>query len=98
MYILDKVEGNPTQINGHPAWGAEFAVGSEKARAMDVITNSFCAVSGVFLSDLGVRAVLTRCAAGRRRAGQRDVGCGGRQPGGHVRRRAGSKPEWRRAV
>ena len=22
VYILDKAEGNPTQINGHPAWGA----------------------------------------------------------------------------
>lgn len=45
VYVVDKVENNPTQINGHPVWGSEFSVSSDKARALDVITNSFCAVS-----------------------------------------------------
>lgn len=26
IYILDKVEGNPTQINGHPAYAAVWSV------------------------------------------------------------------------
>jgi hypothetical protein len=26
VYFIDKVEGNPTQINGHPAWAAEWYV------------------------------------------------------------------------
>ena len=25
VYILDKAEGNPAQINGHPAWGAVWS-------------------------------------------------------------------------
>ncbi|CAE6373423.1 unnamed protein product [Rhizoctonia solani] len=43
VYILDKVEGNPAQINGHPAWGAEWDIASSTATLMDVPTNSFCA-------------------------------------------------------
>ncbi|CAE6409349.1 unnamed protein product [Rhizoctonia solani] len=43
VYILDKVEGNPSQINGHPAWGAEWDIASSTATLMDVPTNSFCA-------------------------------------------------------
>ncbi|KAJ3512328.1 hypothetical protein NLJ89_g3581 [Agrocybe chaxingu] len=40
VYILDKVENNPTQINGHPA------LSDNSQRAMDVVTNSFCAGGG----------------------------------------------------
>ncbi|CAE7135438.1 unnamed protein product [Rhizoctonia solani] len=43
VYILDKVEGNPSQINGHPAWGVEWDIASATATLMDVPTNSFCA-------------------------------------------------------
>ncbi|KAF8753346.1 Glyoxal oxidase [Rhizoctonia solani] len=43
VYILDKVEGNPSQINGHPAWGSEWDIASSTATLMDVPTNSFCA-------------------------------------------------------
>ncbi|KII92418.1 hypothetical protein PLICRDRAFT_104299 [Plicaturopsis crispa FD-325 SS-3] len=43
VYIVDKTENNPTQVNGHPAWAAEFSMTSNKARGMDVVTNSFCA-------------------------------------------------------
>ncbi|KAJ1307820.1 hypothetical protein OPQ81_001901 [Rhizoctonia solani] len=39
----DKVENNPSQINGHPAWGAEWDIASSTATLMDVPTNSFCA-------------------------------------------------------
>ena len=45
VYVVDKTENNPTQINGHPTWAAEFSVSAEQARPMDIITNSFCAVS-----------------------------------------------------
>ncbi|KAM5534563.1 hypothetical protein V8D89_011767 [Ganoderma adspersum] len=43
VYIVDKVENNPTQINGHPAWAAEYSISKNSGRAMDVVTNSFCA-------------------------------------------------------
>ncbi|KDN48672.1 hypothetical protein RSAG8_02659, partial [Rhizoctonia solani AG-8 WAC10335] len=43
VYILDKVEGNPSQINGHPAWGVEWDIASSTATLMDVPTNTFCA-------------------------------------------------------
>ncbi|KAG8732014.1 hypothetical protein FRC11_001068 [Ceratobasidium sp. 423] len=43
VYILDKVEGNPSQINGHPAWGVEWDIASSTATLMDIPTNSFCA-------------------------------------------------------
>ncbi|TFK16812.1 copper radical oxidase [Coprinopsis marcescibilis] len=47
VYFVDKVENNPTQINGHPAWGSEWSVTSNNQRAMDVMTNSFCAGGNV---------------------------------------------------
>lgn len=43
VYILDKAEGNPTQVNGHPAWAAVWDVETRKATPMDVQTNPFCA-------------------------------------------------------
>ncbi|KEP52733.1 glyoxal oxidase [Rhizoctonia solani 123E] len=43
VYILDKTEGNPSQINGHPAWGVEWDIASSTATLMDVPTNTFCA-------------------------------------------------------
>lgn len=45
LYIVDKTENNPTQINGHPAWAAEYSLSKNTGRAMDIVTNSFCAVS-----------------------------------------------------
>ncbi|KAF8962438.1 glyoxal oxidase [Flammula alnicola] len=47
IYILDKVENNPTQINGHPAWASEYGTTDNRQRAMDVKTNSFCAGGNV---------------------------------------------------
>ncbi|KAF7315671.1 hypothetical protein MIND_00082700 [Mycena indigotica] len=47
VYMLDKVENNPTQINGHPAWASQWALGANKQRAMDAVTNTFCAGGNV---------------------------------------------------
>ncbi|KAG8693539.1 hypothetical protein FRC09_010438 [Ceratobasidium sp. 395] len=43
VFILDKVEGNPSTINGHPAWGVEWDIASSTATLMDIQTNTFCA-------------------------------------------------------
>ena len=45
VYLVDKTENNPHIINSHPAWASEWSISSSQARPMDVITNSFCAVS-----------------------------------------------------
>ncbi|KAF8587998.1 copper radical oxidase [Ramaria rubella] len=47
LYIVDKVENNPQQINGHPAWASEYALDSNTARPMDAVTNTFCAGGNV---------------------------------------------------
>ncbi|TFK26100.1 copper radical oxidase [Coprinopsis marcescibilis] len=47
VLFVDKVENNPTQINNHPAWASEWAVGTGEQRAMDIVTNSFCAGGNV---------------------------------------------------
>ncbi|KAL4246190.1 Copper radical oxidase [Abortiporus biennis] len=47
VFVVDKVEANPTQINGHPAWAAGYSLDSNKARPMDIVTNSFCAGGNV---------------------------------------------------
>jgi hypothetical protein len=43
VYILDKVENNPTTINGHPAWAVEWEIETGNTRIMDMSTNTFCA-------------------------------------------------------
>jgi hypothetical protein len=47
VYIVDKVEDNPAQIAGHPAWASEWSASGLQARPMDAITNSFCAGGNV---------------------------------------------------
>lgn len=47
VYILDKTENNPATINGHPAWAVEYDTATNTVRALDVVTNSFCAGGGV---------------------------------------------------
>ncbi|KAI0043163.1 copper radical oxidase [Auriscalpium vulgare] len=47
VYIIDKAENNPTRIGAHPAWGSEYTLGGNKARPMDLITNTFCAGGNV---------------------------------------------------
>ncbi|KAF5368716.1 hypothetical protein D9615_010316 [Tricholomella constricta] len=50
VYVLDKAEGNPAQIEGHPAWGSVWDIKTKKADVMDVRTNVFCA-SGMHLPN-----------------------------------------------
>ncbi|KZT34045.1 DUF1929-domain-containing protein [Sistotremastrum suecicum HHB10207 ss-3] len=50
VYILDKVEGNAAQINGHSAYAAEWDIASSQATLMDIVTNPFCA-SGMHLPN-----------------------------------------------
>ncbi|KIY67090.1 copper radical oxidase [Cylindrobasidium torrendii FP15055 ss-10] len=47
VYVVDKVENNPAQINGHPAYASAFDLDSNTARPMDIITNAFCAGGNV---------------------------------------------------
>ncbi|KDQ22213.1 hypothetical protein PLEOSDRAFT_1109334 [Pleurotus ostreatus PC15] len=48
--IFDKVEANPLQTNGHSAWSAEIDLPSRTVRALNPITNTWCA-TGSFLSN-----------------------------------------------
>ena len=46
--MVDKVEHNLLSVNGHPAWAAMYnfspsSSGSERARGLDIASNSFCA-------------------------------------------------------
>jgi hypothetical protein len=43
VYIIDKAENNPAQVNGHPAWATEYDLATNTYRGMDVLTNAFCA-------------------------------------------------------
>ncbi|CAE6433388.1 unnamed protein product [Rhizoctonia solani] len=50
VYIIDKVENNPVSVNGHPAWATEYDIDTNTFRAMDIVTNTFCA-GGNMLGD-----------------------------------------------
>ncbi|KAJ7217754.1 glyoxal oxidase [Mycena pura] len=43
VFILDKVENNKVQIDGHPAWASQWSLGANTQRAMNAVTNTFCA-------------------------------------------------------
>ncbi|KAI9449470.1 glyoxal oxidase, partial [Russula earlei] len=43
VYILDKVEGNPYQINGHSLYAVVWDITSRTPTPIDVQTNAFCA-------------------------------------------------------
>ncbi|KAF8268119.1 glyoxal oxidase [Lactarius quietus] len=43
VYIIDKVEGNSYQLNGHSAYASVWNIATRTATAMDVQTNPFCA-------------------------------------------------------
>ncbi|KAI9456745.1 copper radical oxidase variant A [Russula earlei] len=43
VYILDKVEGNAPQINGHSQYASIWDIPSRTATPIDVHTNAFCA-------------------------------------------------------
>jgi len=50
VYIVDKVENNPISVSGHPAWATEYDIETNTYRAMDIVTNTFCA-GGNILGD-----------------------------------------------
>ncbi|KAG5335700.1 hypothetical protein C0989_000621 [Termitomyces sp. Mn162] len=47
VFLVDKVENNPTRIGGHPTWASGWTLDSNAQRPMDAITNSFCAGGNV---------------------------------------------------
>ncbi|WWD02398.1 hypothetical protein V865_000437 [Kwoniella europaea PYCC6329] len=51
IYVLDKTENNPVEIDGeygtHPAWATEYDIETNEYRTMDVFSNTFCAGGGV---------------------------------------------------
>ncbi|KAM0746295.1 glyoxal oxidase [Meredithblackwellia eburnea MCA 4105] len=50
IYIVDKTQNNPATINGHPAWATEYDLTTNTYRALDIITNSFCA-GGTYMGN-----------------------------------------------
>lgn len=64
VYILDKVENNPTRLAGSnkPAWATEYDLRTNTFRTMEVATNTFCAGgaalgNGTWISVGGNKAV-----------------------------------------
>ncbi|PLW50330.1 hypothetical protein PCANC_05649 [Puccinia coronata f. sp. avenae] len=64
VYILDKVENNPTRLAGtnKPAWATEYDLRTNTFRTMEVATNTFCAGgaalgNGTWISVGGNKAV-----------------------------------------
>ncbi|GAA5912661.1 hypothetical protein JCM6882_004705 [Rhodosporidiobolus microsporus] len=47
VYIVDKTENNPVQINGHPAWAGYFDLNDNSFTPLDIVSNSFCAGGNV---------------------------------------------------
>ncbi|KAI0284646.1 glyoxal oxidase N-terminus-domain-containing protein [Russula aff. rugulosa BPL654] len=43
VYIIDKIEGNAHQVNGHSAYASVWDLNQRTATAVDVQTNPFCA-------------------------------------------------------
>lgn len=43
VILLDKVEGNAAQINGHPAWVSAWDLNTNTDTVLDVQSNTFCA-------------------------------------------------------
>ena len=50
LLLLDRVENNPLQIDGHSAWSAIYSLKSNTASPIRLLTNSFCASSS-YLSN-----------------------------------------------
>lgn len=74
VYIVDKTENNPWQIKDHPAWASEWSISSRQTRAMDAVTNTFCAGgtvlgNGTWLNVGGNQAVTYEGAAALSQAG-----------------------------
>ncbi|SCV66997.1 BQ2448_5643 [Microbotryum intermedium] len=45
-HSFDKAENNPLQVNNHSAWGQIYTISTGKSRALNLLTNSFCAGGG----------------------------------------------------
>ncbi|KAG9013502.1 hypothetical protein FRB90_005995 [Tulasnella sp. 427] len=63
VYVIDKTENNPVSVAGHPAWATEYDINTNQIRAMDVISNTFCAGgavlgNGTWLNVGGNQAVI----------------------------------------
>lgn len=41
--MTSQTENNTLQIGNHPAWSSEYSLADNSIRALDVVTNSFCA-------------------------------------------------------
>ena len=50
VVFFDRASDDPLQINNHSAWGALWNLETSTVKALDVLTNSFCA-SGALLSN-----------------------------------------------
>ena len=48
--FFDRASNDPLMINGHAAWGALWNLKTNKASALNLVTDTFCA-SGAFLSN-----------------------------------------------
>ena len=48
--FFDRASDDPLQINNHSAWGALWNLETNEVKALDVLSNSFCA-SGALLSN-----------------------------------------------
>ncbi|KAJ7607955.1 glyoxal oxidase N-terminus-domain-containing protein [Roridomyces roridus] len=48
--IYDKVEHNPLTVNGHVAWAVELNINTQQVRALNPLSNSWCA-TGSFLGN-----------------------------------------------
>ncbi|KAJ7257666.1 glyoxal oxidase N-terminus-domain-containing protein [Mycena rebaudengoi] len=48
--IYDKVEHNPLTVNGHVAWAVELDLDTQQVRALNPLSNSWCA-TGSFISN-----------------------------------------------
>ncbi|KDQ20478.1 hypothetical protein BOTBODRAFT_169228 [Botryobasidium botryosum FD-172 SS1] len=64
VYVVDKTEANPLQVAGHAAWATEYDLTTNAVRAMDVLSNTFCAGgnvlgNGTWVNLGGNQAVIT---------------------------------------
>ena len=48
--FFDRATNDPLMIDGHAAWGALWNLETNKASALNLVTDTFCA-SGAFLSN-----------------------------------------------
>ena len=61
--FFDRASDDPLQINNHSAWGGIWNLETNEVKALDVVSNSFCA-SGALLSNgtmVSLSLVLSWC-------------------------------------